>query len=299
MSGGSDMKNNTISLAGKSILITGGSMGIGFAAALECAKAGANITICARNLDKVNSAVLKIKNKYPCVKINGVSADITDLIQIENAINLIEGTYGVLNGVIHSAGIYGPIGKITDVDPESWFEAIKINLFGTFLVTRQSIERMQKLGVKGKIALFSGGGAATPFPNFTSYASSKVGVVRFSESVALEFLDDNISVNSIAPGFVATRLHEQTLVAGPILAGKSFYDQTADKIINGSAVLPEVGGRCAAFLMSDASDGINGKFIAAPYDDYQSWCEKVDLISGTDLFTLRRILPKDRGQNWQ
>jgi 3-oxoacyl-[acyl-carrier protein] reductase len=281
------MENKKIILDGKNILVTGGSLGIGFAATLECAKAGANITICARNITEVDSAVIKIKKMYPSVKINGISADVTNLEQVENAINLIEDSYGKLNGVIHSAGVYGPIGKITDVNPESWFDAIRINLFGTFLVSRQSIMRMQKNGVRGKIALFSGGGAASPFPNFTSYASSKVGVVRFSESVALEFLDDHISINSIAPGFVATRLHEQTLAAGPRLAGKNFYDQTTEKITNRSAVPPEVGGICAAFLMSDASDGINGKFIAAPYDDYQSWCKKIDFISHTDLFTLR------------
>ena len=189
------MKNSEIVLTGKNILVTGGSMGIGFASALECAKAGANLTICSRNYDEVSSAVMEIKKMYPESKINGLSADITNLCQIENAINMLEESYGSLSGVIHSAGIYGPIGKITDVDPDEWFEAIRINLFGTFLIARQAIKRIQKKGGKGKIALFSGGGAATPFPNFTSYASSKVGVVRFSESISLEFLDDNISIN--------------------------------------------------------------------------------------------------------
>jgi len=274
-------------------------MGIGFAAAMECAAAGANLTICARNVHEVNEAVIKIKTKYQNIKINGISADVTDIDQVENAINLIENSYGVLHGVIHSAGVYGPIGKIVDVDPKRWFDAIRVNLYGTFLVTRQSIKRMQKNNIKGKIALFSGGGAATPFPNFTSYASSKVGVVRFSESVALEFLDDHISINSISPGFVATRLHEKTLEAGPSLAGKIFYNQTVEKIEKMNAVPPEVGGKCAAFLMSDASNGINGRFIAAPYDNYQTWCEKNEFLSDAELFTLRRILPKDRGLKWQ
>ena len=112
-------------------------------------------------------------------------------------------------------------------------------------------------------------------------------------------MDDNISINAIAPGFVATRLHEQTLSAGPTLSGKLFYDQTLEKIRNNSSVPPEVGGRCAAFLMSDESDGITGRFIAAPYDDYQEWVKKSDFIENSDFFTLRRLLPRDRGFNWQ
>ena len=293
------MSNNECTLSGKNILITGGSMGIGFASAIECARMGANLTICARNRPEIDSALSQLRDMFPNLSINGISADVTDLHQIERVIDLLEESHGPLNGVIHSAGVYGPIGRITDVNPEEWLEALKINLYGTFLVTRQAIKRMQNNNTRGRIALFSGGGAATPFPNFTSYASSKVGVVRFSESVALEYLDENISINAIAPGFVATRLHQQTVDAGPTLAGKSFYDQTLEKITSSTSVLPEVGGKCASFLMSDLSDGITGKFIAAPYDNYRVWMQNPSFNEDPSLFTLRRMVPRDRGLNWQ
>jgi hypothetical protein len=60
-----------------------------------------------------------------------------------------------------------------------------------------------------------------------------------------------------------------------------------------------VGAECAAFLVSDAAKGITGKFVAAPYDDYRDWPQHLRELHSSDIFTLRRILPKDRGMNWQ
>jgi len=60
-----------------------------------------------------------------------------------------------------------------------------------------------------------------------------------------------------------------------------------------------VAARCAAFLLSERSGGITGRFVAAPYDGYAEWPAKLEAIKGSDLFTLRRIVPRDRGMDWQ
>lgn len=290
------MTNTNIDLCGKNVLVTGGSMGIGYAAAAACLRAGARITICARTQTDVLQAVERLEAVSPG-HVCGAPADVTDIEQLNQIMDLLEREQGPLNAVIHSAGIYGPIGKITEVDPTEWFDAIRVNLFGTFLVARQAAVRLMKNG-GGRMAFFSGGGAATPFPHYTAYSCGKVGVARLVETLAIEFASYKIELNCIAPGFVATRLHQQTLTAGPERAGAEFFVQTRDKVKNG-AVSPDVGANCAAFLISNAAEGITGRFVAAPYDGYMDWVRRVDLIRKSDLFTLRRIVPKDRGEDWQ
>jgi len=290
------MADFSIDLSGKNILVTGGSMGIGYAAAEACLQAKGRVVICARNQTDINAALTQLKDQgYEHVV--GFSADVTQLDQVEAALDMVESQFGSVTSVIHAAGIYGPIGALTEVDPEAWFNTIRINLFGSFLVARQSCLRMKQQG-GGRIALFSGGGAATPFPNYTAYACGKVGVVRFTETIAQEMSPFNIEVNCIAPGFVITRLHQQTLEAGPQFAGDKFFENTKAQIEKGG-VPASVGGTAAAYLISDQTQGITGKFVAAPYDGWKEWTTHLEELKSTDIFTLRRILPKERGMNWQ
>jgi len=284
-----------IDLTNKNILITGGSMGIGYAAAEACLQANGRVAICARNQGDLDAAASKLKDQgYE--NIIAVAADVTKQDELETAVNATESHFGAINAVIQAAGIYGPIGAITEVDPVEWLEAIRINLFGSFLVARQSCLRFKKNG-GGRIALFSGGGAATPFPNYTGYACGKVGIVRLTETIALEMAPYNIEVNCIAPGFVITRLHQQTVSAGK-LAGEKFLETTKAQIEKGG-VPASVGGNAAAFLISAQAQGITGKFVAAPYDGWSDWIQHLDELKNTDIFTLRRILPKERGMDWQ
>ena len=279
-------------LAGRTVVITGGSMGIGFACAVECVQQGASVVICARGKSDLELAAAHFENDRVIVE----QADVSCQADVERVMRAAL-ELGGLDGVINAAGIYGPIGPVTMVDPEQWFDAIRINLFGTFLVARESARIMQDRGTHGSIVLMSGGGAATPFPNFTSYACGKVGVVRLAETMAQELEPYGIRVNAVAPGFVATRLHAQTLEAGESLAGP-FVEKTRQQLADGG-VSPTVAARTCAWLLSDKSTGITGRFIAAPYDGWASWPEHLDSIAGSDLFTLRRIIPKDRGGDWQ
>lgn len=291
------MTNTEIDLHGKNVLVTGASMGIGYAAATACLRAGARITICARTPGDVREAVKSLEAIYPD-RVCGAPADVTDIEQLDRVIDLLELKHGPLNAVIHSAGIYGPIGKITQVEPAEWFDAVRVNLFGTFLVARQAALRLTRNG-GGRMVFFSGGGAAMPFPHYTAYSCGKIAIARLVETLAIEFAPYKIELNCISPGFVATRLHEHTLAAGPEHAGAEFFAQTLQKVKKDGAVSPDVGAHCAAFLISDAAAGITGRFVAAPYDKYRDWVNRVDRIKQSDFFTLRRIVPKDRGEDWQ
>ncbi len=284
-----------ISLSGKHVLITGGTHGIGAATVTTCLNAGAAVTLVARSAREVDARVAELEQTYDAQRIGGTCGDVSIPSDVARIFDVAEARSGRIHGVINSAGIYGPIGPITEIDPENWLEVIRINLFGTFLVVREACRRMQAAG-GGRIAVFSGGGAASPFPNYSGYAASKAAVVRLVENTALEMAAAGIEINAIAPGFVITRLHDQTLAAGA-LAG-DFLAKTRD-VMRAGGVAPTVGANAAAFLVSAAAAGISGKFVAAPYDDYRAWVDKVSELRSTDIFTLRRIVPRERGMDWQ
>jgi NAD(P)-dependent dehydrogenase (short-subunit alcohol dehydrogenase family) len=285
----------SVSLAGKTVLVTGGSMGIGYACAEEIVRCGGAVVICARGEDELHNAAAKL-SAFPDACVRAVRADVTSAADVAGLLD-VAAEAGGLDGVVHSAGVYGPIGPVVKVDPAAWFDAIRVNLFGTFLVAREACRRMIERGMSGSIVLMSGGGAATPFPNYTAYACGKVGVARFTETLALEVAEHGIRVNCVAPGFVATRLHEQTIAAGEALAG-SFVAKTRAELAKGG-VPASVAARTAAFLLSSRAAGITGRFVAAPYDGWEKWPDRIGQIAGSDLFTLRRIVPRDRGMDWQ
>jgi 3-oxoacyl-[acyl-carrier protein] reductase len=215
---------------------------------------------------------------------------------VDGAFERAERRFGPVNGLIHAAAVLEPIGTILDVDPAAWLRTIQIDLYGSFLVTRAACASMKRSG-GGRIVLFSGGGAATPFPRYTAYACSKVAVVRLVESVALEMAPFGIEINAVAPGFVATRMHEATLAAGSA-AGDDYLERTKIDLATGG-VSPDVGAEAACYFVSEAARGISGRFVAAPWDGWATWRERAEAIAGSDLFTLRRIVPRDRGETWQ
>lgn len=280
-------------LEGRCVVVTGASMGIGLATARACLEAGARVTICSRHARDLEAALASLDAGD---RASAQIADVTRVTEVDALLETAADRHGSLHAVIHSAGVYGPIGPVADLDPDEWFDAVRTNLFGTFLVARQAVRRFRTSG-GGRIVLFSGGGAASPFPRYTSYACSKVAVVRFTETLAQEVAQEGIEVNCIAPGFVITRLHQQTVEAGE-RAGDAFLATTKKQIESGG-VSPDVAAATAAFLASDLARGITGKFVSAPYDGWRDWPAHLEELRSSDIFTLRRILPKDRGGVWQ
>jgi 3-oxoacyl-[acyl-carrier protein] reductase len=149
----------------------------------------------------------------------------------------------------------------------------------------------------GKIINLSGGGATNPLPRISAYAASKAAVVRFTETLALELLEHHVDVNAVAPGALATRLTDQLLLAGPERVGAAFHARMARIKDEGGTPL-EVGASLCAYLGSAASDGITGKLISAQWDPWEKLQEHRRDLDSTDIYTLRRIVPKDRGKDW-
>jgi NAD(P)-dependent dehydrogenase (short-subunit alcohol dehydrogenase family) len=133
-------------------------------------------------------------------------------------------------------------------------------------------------------------------PRISAYAASKAAIVRFAETLAEEVRDDHIDVNSIAPGALNTRLLDQVLEAGPSRVGDGFYTRAVKQKQEGGAPI-ERGAELAVFLASAASDGVTGKLISAVWDPWEEFSTRKQELN-TDIYTLRRIVPKDRGMDW-
>jgi NAD(P)-dependent dehydrogenase (short-subunit alcohol dehydrogenase family) len=196
---------------------------------------------------------------------------------------------------VSNAGVYGPKGTIDRVDWSEWARAVEINLFGSVLPARALVGHFAERGY-GKIVQLSGGGATNPLPGLSAYAASKAAVVRFAETLAGELREHHVDVNAIAPGALNTRMLDEVIAAGPEAVGQAFYERALEQQRSGGVPL-ERGAELAVFLGSAASDGVTGKLLSAVWDPWAELPEhRADLES--DVYTLRRIVPGDRGLDW-
>lgn len=273
-------------LENKLIVVTGGSLGIGLEVAKTCAFEGATIVIVGRNKDNLNKAVAELK-KMSDKNHQSYPLDVSEYKEVKIFAQLCQERYHQINGLVNCAGIYGPIGKTYQVNIDKFTEAIKINFFGTINMCHALIPLI-KSNTRKKIVNFSGGGAASPFPNYSAYATSKIAVVRFTENLSIELSDEEFDINCIAPGFVITRLHQDTIKAGPGLSTQPFFNYTKKQIESGG-VPAEKAANLTVFLLSSESDGITGKFISAPWDPWQEKEFQNRLRTNHDFATIRRI----------
>ncbi len=271
-------------LSNKVILITGASMGIGLAVARQCAEEGALLVLASRHMEDLEKALKELKRNGHAHICR--SLDVGNPEEVMGLAGSIKEEFGCLDGLVNCAGVYGPIGRLDEIDPIAFRDAININLLGTFYMCHYFLPLL-KIAKRGKIVNCSGGGAATPFPNYSAYAVGKIGVVRLTENIALEFKDENMDINVIAPGFVITRLHQDTIKAGA-RAGEGFLNATREQIEKGG-VSPLLSARLTVFLLSGLSDGITGKFISAPWDPWEEKGFMERLKTDRDYASLRRI----------
>jgi len=282
-------------LKGLNALITGGSQGLGKTIAGHFLREGASVVLCARNEKELLATRDELAKTYPAQKVYAQSCDVSSEAQVNDLVAFALHELGSLQALVLNAGIYGPMGATESVPLEEWRRALDINLYGVLLPCRAIIPHFKKHG-RGKIIVLSGGGATNPLPNISAYAASKAAVVRLMETLAEELKPFHVDVNAIAPGALATRLVDEVLAAGPEKVGAAFYEKNRQWKDKGATPL-ELGANLAVYLASAQSDGITGRLISAQWDPWQKLHEfKGDL--GGDIYTLRRIVPKDRGKTW-
>lgn len=279
-------------LKNKKAAIFGGSRGIGKAIAKAFLEDGAEVFLIARNIKELDSAQ---KELSPLGEVHIGAADVSRPEDVLQAAAEVKKIFGEIEVLVNAAGVYGPIGILTEADPEEWRKALEINLFGTFLTTRSFTPLMK--GRKNACVINFVGGGEGAYPHFSSYVSAKGGIARFTETAAEELKRWNIRVNAIAPGAVNTKLLDDLLAAGPERSGKENYEKALKQKESGG-VPSEAAAKICVFLASDAAEGLTGKVFSAVWDPYETFPDHRADIASTDVYTMRRVRPGWRGFGW-
>jgi NAD(P)-dependent dehydrogenase (short-subunit alcohol dehydrogenase family) len=286
-----------VKLGGRSALITGGTQGLGLEVARQYLRAGiGGVSICGRDSKALQEACSELT--AACGEDQQVIAQTADVSKTDDVLRLVETTlahFPQLTILVNNAGVYGPKGRVDESCWEEWTRAIEINLMGSVLTARTLVPHFVQQGY-GKIIQLSGGGATKPMPGISAYAASKAGVVRFAETLAEELRAHRVDVNAIAPGALNTRMLDEVLSAGPDKVGPVYFERAQQQQRSGGVPL-ERAAALAVWLASGASDGITAKLLSAVWDPWPELIEHCRDLSG-DVYTLRRIVPGDRGMDW-
>jgi 3-oxoacyl-[acyl-carrier protein] reductase len=283
-------------LAGRSAIITGANQGLGKEIARHFLQAGCNVFLVARGEEALRQTEQELTSLVarPGQLLASCRGDVSKEADCARMVRRALELFSELTILVNNAGIYGPMGRFEDCDWNHWVEAISINLLGTGLMTRAILPHLRS-SKYGKVINLSGGGATAPLPRFTAYAASKAAIVRLTETLACELKDDCIDVNAIAPGALNTRLLDEVLAAGPDKVGQEFYDRSLKQRDQGGASLARAAA-LAVYLASAESDGITGRLLSAVWDDWTHLGEWSEELQRSDIYTMRRITPHDRGR---
>jgi len=280
-------------LAGLNAFITGATGGLGRALSRAFWSAGANLLLSGRSKDRLQ----QLGHGLPAREGQTLHLVECDLAVPDGAAALVAGVrerWKRLDVLVNNAGILGPVGPLWENEWDAWTAAMMLNLMVPVQLCRSLIPLMSR---GGSVINISGGGATSPRPYFSAYGSAKAALVRFSETLAVETAPLGIRVNCIAPGIMRTRMVEQVVEVGATLAGAQEH-RKAQEVLETGGTPPETPAELAVLLASERGKAITGKLLSAAWDAWTDLPEHADDLSKSDVYTLRRIVPSDRGMKW-
>ena len=204
--------------------------------------------------------------------------DITDLGKLDSIMREIADFEIV--GLINNAGVMGNACEFVNSDIDEWLKEVDINLLGPIKTTYALLKHVKTVKY---IVNMSGGGATKPSPFFSSYATAKTGLIRFTDTLAKELTKQRIKCLAVAPGFLSSQFHHQVL-SGSTSIPNNLYKSIKEKFENPDD--PTDAAKLILNFILGHHDNLNGKLISATYDP----TEALSKISEEDTFgSLRRI----------
>jgi NAD(P)-dependent dehydrogenase (short-subunit alcohol dehydrogenase family) len=265
----------------KSVLVTGGSRGIGKRLAIGFARLGARLALVARSKAELDLAHIEIEqNGGNALRIRG---DVTNPEQMAVAVDRIRVTYGgVPDVLICAAGIAGPLQAFLQTGIRAWADALQVNLMGSIHACRAVLPGMVERR-RGKIIVIVCDAGVAPKVNFSSYNTAKAALVRFVESVGLEVADHNVQINCFDPGPAYTSLTDEIIRAGDRLDHRVVAAALEVRRTGGTS--PEEQMNIAEFLASESSNHITGRLIQVG----DEWRKLKNATLKDEIYTLRRV----------
>jgi NAD(P)-dependent dehydrogenase (short-subunit alcohol dehydrogenase family) len=246
------MVDTNIDLSGKVALVTGGSRGLGRDIALEIAQRGAEVVICGRKKENLDTAGEEFQKLG--LDLMAVCANVGKSDQVKALIQAIEEKFGRLDILINNVGMNILTPSVVETDEGLWDKILESNLKGPFLVSSHAVTLMKGSG-GGKIVNISSIAARKASRGMGIYCVAKAGVEMLTRVLAVELASEHINVNAVAPGMVKTSFSE------PMWRNEDMYNDIIKTIPMGRiAETNDVVG-AVLFLASSLSDFITGEVV--------------------------------------
>ena len=242
-----------LSLAGKVALVTGGSRGIGRAAALAFAQAGADVAVVSRKVEDLEQVAEEIRGLGR--KSLAAAAHIGKMDQIGNLVETVKKEFGRIDILVNNAGTSPALSSVLDVEERLWDTIINLNLKGLFFLS-QAVARIMREHGAGSIINVASIDGLKPEKDMSVYSISKAGVIMATRAMALELGQYNIRVNAIAPGLILTKMAKDRFEAIP-----GDREWVLSRTPLGCLGKPEDIATAMLYLASDASGFVTGEIL--------------------------------------
>jgi NAD(P)-dependent dehydrogenase (short-subunit alcohol dehydrogenase family) len=253
----------TLSLSGKTALVTGGSKGIGAAAALSLSEARARVAICSRNEEELRRTAAEIETKTGH-RVLAIPADVTSQADVDRLMQEIQSSLGGVDILVNNAGAIGQFAPFEDIPTELYAGLYELNVVSMVRFVKAVLPAM-KAKKWGRIINISSENGLQPDPDMTPYNLTKAAIINFSKSLSKSLGEYNILVNTVSPAFIYTPLVADMLQGiadgqkiSPDEALSQFLAHKRPHIELKRAGRIEEVGAAIAFLASEQASFING-----------------------------------------
>ncbi len=246
-----------LGISGRVALVTGGARSLGRADALLLAAEGCRVAIVDLNADGAEEAAKEIGTSGGTAR--GYECDIRDTARVQDVVAQIERDLGAIDICVNNAGMIYTVGQLKDLRDEDWELNLGVNLTGTMKVTRAVFPGMRERRWGRIVCMASIAGLMGGFGQ-TAYSTTKIGVVGFAKSVALEGARYGVTCNAVAPGIIAPNAQLSPL-----------YERMAKRVAMQKEGEPEDVAAAVTFLCSERARYITGAVLT--------------VTGGMDLFT--------------